>query len=540
MNRPASERPLVRLLRFFFAKYRSAIWTGVFAIICVDLAELALPILLKNIIDAVSSGISQAFMHSTLFFVGLIIACQVACRYLWRMSLATGAMRAGGDLREMFSKQIFEVPYAYFERKKVGDLMTLATSDVENMRMAMGPGVISVIDSFFYCITIPVAMVFLAPILALKVLLPVLCIPVVVVILQKRIAGDSQAVQQQIGKLGTQTQEVMAGVRLAKIYGAESLLEERLNADSAKLNYHQVKLARTQALFGPALEFFLSCGLVILFGMSESVSIGTLVAMQRYLQKLMWPMSAVGMATIYFQKANVSGKELYSFLEEEKVEQVDGVEESTQRVTLPLDPKVPVIEARNLSFRVIQNLSFSVFPSEWLGISGKVASGKSTLFGLLLKFYEPDRGQLFVNGKDIRDWHPIEVRQYFASVLQDPYLFQGSIRSNLDVGDDVTLNEAMEAAHIKGVLVDMRFDEGLGEKGAGLSGGQKQRIAIARALRKRAPVLLLDDPLSSVDLQTANRVLNGLVKSLKNRRKTVLFISHHPEHLVFCDRTIWL
>jgi ATP-binding cassette subfamily B multidrug efflux pump len=533
----ASDQPIGHLLRFFFHRYRKAILTGMAAIIVIDAAELALPLLLKSLIDSVSGGITRDFMQSILLYLCIIIFCQVLCRYLWRVSLAGGAMKAAGDIRELFSKQIFEVSFSFFEKRKVGDLMTLATSDVENMRIAMGPGLISIIDSIFYCSTIPIAMFYLSPTLTVKMLIPILGIPVAVILLQKKISVFSSDVQERIGKLGTQTQETVAGVKLAKIYGAESILEHRLNVHSQALNKTQVKLARAQAGFGPVLEFFLSVSLVTLFGLGANVSIGTLVALQRYLQKLMWPMSAVGLAVVYFQKAKASGSEMYRFLEEENVEQID---ENAESFVFELNPDVPLIQAKNLNFRVIQNLSFEVYRGEWLGIEGRVASGKSTLFSLLLKFYEIDRGQLFVNGRDLKDWKPNEVRQFFASVLQDPYLFQGSIRSNLDVGDDVDLYEAMETAHVRGVIVDQRFDDKLGEKGTGLSGGQKQRIAIARALRKRAPILLLDDPLSSVDLGTAQKVLGGLVKSLKSRKKTVLFVSHHPEHLEFCDRVIRL
>jgi ATP-binding cassette subfamily B multidrug efflux pump len=535
--KPASSQPVSHLLRYFFAHYRAAILTGIAAIIVVDLAELALPILLKRVVDAASGNFTTELMHSTLFYVSLVVLCQVVCRYLWRISLSRGAMRAGADLREMFAKQIFEVTFSFFERRKVGDLMTLATSDVENMRFALGPGLIALIDSFFYCITIPVAMYYLAPDLMLKMLIPVLGIPVTVILLQQKIARFSRNVQERLGQLGTQTQETVAGVRLAKIYGAEDRLEDRLNAHSRSLNKSQVTLSKTQAAFGPFLEFFLSISLIILFGLGSSVSIGTLVAMQRYLQKLMWPMSAVGMAVVYFQKAKASGKEVYQFLEEERVEKI---EEVPTHFSMEITPGVPLVEAKNLNFRVIENLSFQVFPGEWLGIEGRVASGKSTLFSLLLKFYDVPKGQLFVNGRDLTEWKPNEVRHFFASVLQDPYLFQGSVRSNLEVGDDVELYEAMETAHVHGAIVDHRFDERLGEKGTGLSGGQKQRIAIARALRKRAPILLLDDPLSSVDLETSKKVLGALVQSLKSRKKTVMFISHHPEHLEFCDRVIRL
>ncbi len=533
----ASDRALWHLISYFLSRYRAAILTGIAAIIVVDVAELALPWLLKRIIDAAQVGKADDIFHSTLFFIALIVACQVVCRYLWRVSLARGAMSAGADLREMFSKQIFEISFSYFDRKPVGDLMTLATSDVENMRMALGPGFIALVDSFFYCITLPVAMYFTAPTLTLKMLLPVLGIPFAVILMQGRISNFSRRVQEQIGKLGTQTQDMVAGVRLAKVYGVEDRMESRLNDQSHRLNESQVNLSKVQALFGPTLEFFLSCSLVILFSLGGQNSVGTLVAMQRYLQKLMWPMSALGMAVIYFKKAEASGGEFYRFLEEERGE---SLAEKVEKVAIQVKPDVPLIEAKGLTFGVIDHLSFKVFHGEWLGISGKVASGKSTLFSLLLKFYPVERGQLFVNGIDLVDWNAKEVRQYFTSVLQDPYLFQGSVKSNLDVGDDMSLYEAIEAAHIDRSIIEQRFDENLGEKGSGLSGGQKQRVAIARALRKEAPILLLDDPLSSVDLETAQKVLGQLSLKLKERKKTVLFVSHHPEHLEHCDRVISL
>ena len=527
-----------QLLRYFYQHHRAALFTGLIAIVIVDTGELILPILLKKIIDQAPLGITREFLHQGLWYLSLIFVCLVVGRYLWRMSLSRAAMRAGAGLREDFARQIFEISFSYFERKKVGDLMNIATGDVENMRMALGPGLISLIDSLFYCLTIPFAMFALAPSLSLKMLIPVIGIPFAVLYLQDRIAILSKEVQSEIAKLGTQTQELVAGVRLTKIYGTEARMEERLNLQSKRINETQIKLSRAQATFGPGLEFFLSVSLVLLFGLGANVSVGTLVALQRYLQKLMWPMSAVGFAVVYFQKAKSSGEEFYGFLTETKAEKLGSEVSARSLESLPTG--VPLIEARNLQFRVIQNLSFKVFPGEWLGISGAVASGKSTLLGLLLKFYDLPRGQLFVQGRDLNDWNAQELRSIFTSVLQDPYLFQGSVRSNLEVGDELPVLEAMETAHIHSSLILERMDEALGEKGTGLSGGQKQRIAIARALRKKSPVLLLDDPLSSVDLQTAQQVLKNLNASLRPRKKTVLFVSHHPEHLAYCDRVIAL
>jgi ATP-binding cassette subfamily B multidrug efflux pump len=546
----SSQIPVRTLLKFFFKKYQRPILWGVTAIIVVDIAELAQPLLLKRVIDSFDTHSTAAVLPSTLVGIAIIIFLQVVSRYIWRISLSRAAMSAGADFRKSFSEQIFRVPLALYDRRKVGDLMTLATSDVENMRMAVGPGLIALVDSFFYCITIPVAMVLVAPHLTLLMLLPVLGIPVAVIVLQQKISQLSHEVQAQIGRLGTQTQEMVAGVRLAKIYGIENRVEERLNQASHELNQNQVSLAKMQAVFGPTLEFFLSSGLVILFGLSSTVSIGTLVALQRYLQKLMWPMSAVGMAVVYFQKAKASGGEYYRFLEEDRAETITALSSAQLQKEVDAAQGIPLIEAKNLSFAyhsaeagkisVFKNLSFQLQAGEWLGIEGQVASGKSTLLYLLLKFYPVNRGELWVLGKDVNDWRADELRALFSSVLQDPYLFQGSIRYNLNTGEEVELEKALELAEARGKLIQERLDERLGEKGSGLSGGQKQRIAIARALRKNAPLFLLDDPLSSVDLQTAESVLRNLSQELRRRKKTVILVSHHPEHLIFCDRVIQL
>ncbi len=539
----SSERPLLSLLSFFFRKYRLSIFIGTLAIITVDMAEIALPLLLKRIIDAVTAGNERELVGSTLIGLSCIVGIQVVCRYVWRVSLSRSSMMAGADLRERFSNQIFCVPVSLYDRKKVGELMTLATSDVENIRLALGPGVIATIDAIFYCLTLPAAMYFLAPQLALKMLVPVIGIPIAVLVLQKKISLLSSRVQARLGVLGTETQDMIAGVRLGKIFGVERRMEGILNGQSHELNQSQIRLARLQASVAPSLEFFLSVSLVTLFGMGSGVSVGTLVAMQRYLQKLMWPMSAVGMAIVHFQKAKASGREFFQFLEEPKVEQVDTVPAFAGNQEIKTSE--PLIEARNLSFSyqpgkisVIENLSFQLYPGEWLGIEGNVASGKSTLLFLLLKFYEVPRGHLFVLGKDVVDWNAQEIRTLFSSVLQDPYLFQGSIRYNLDVGEEIEFESALNSAEIGTHILEHRLDEVLGEKGSGLSGGQKQRIGIARALRKNAPIFLLDDPLSSVDIQTSQSVLNNLTRELRVRKKTVLFVSHHPEHLEYCDRTI--
>lgn len=537
-----SQSPLRELLFQFFRRYRRQIFLGSLAIVLVDLSELAIPWLLKSVIDAASNGQVANQMNTILWSVLALTVVQVVCRYLWRVTLAQASMRAGADIREAFSDQIFKVPMGLYDRRQVGELMTLATSDVENMRMALGPGLISLIDSLFYCIAIPFAMLWLDPQLSWRVLLPMLLVPLVVVWCQKKLAFLSKQVQEQIGLLSSRTQEAIAGVRVVKVSSAEETVQARLDGMSHELNRRQVNMAGLSAFLAPSLEFFLSLSVVLLFAWGQDLSVGTLVALQRYLQKLMWPMSAIGMAMVYFQKASASGKTYYQFLEEPQAEEI---------VPLPLldDPTVPrlgevILSVRDLDFRYphsdhgLSQIQFELKAGEWLGIRGPIGSGKSTLLSLLLGFYPVEPGKVFLAGKDLSKFKPHDLRQWFSPVLQDPYLFQGSIRTNLEDWEGIPLEDALKWSSIYDPSFERRLDEPMGEKGSGLSGGQKQRLAIARALRKNSPIFLLDDPLSSVDSITAHQVLARLKAELTARGKTVIFVAHREEHLQYCDRLI--
>lgn len=530
----SSERPLGRLLGFFFRKYWASILAGCVTIMIIDVGELILPMILKSLVEAVEAGNPIAPLKQALGWIAGIVFCQVIGRYVWRVTLARSAMSAGADFRSLFSRQIFEVAFGSIERRKVGELMTLATSDVENMRMALGPGIISLTDALFYCITVPIAMVWIAPVRVLWILLPLLLIPVLVIVFHRRIFDQSARVQSLNGELGTLTQEMVAGVRPLKQAGSGPTLSDRIGRKSRELNRRQVGLQALQSSMGPTLEFLLSTSLVLLFASSPGVPIGVLVALQRLVQKLMWPMTAVGMAVIYFQKARASGKDFYRFLEEIRAESLEGSVGHPDGVRWD----GPMLECRSLNHGPIRELSFTIHEGEWIGLKGPVASGKSTLLGLILRFQDPPRGTLFFRGVDVLDWDPPALRKELGSVLQEPYLFQGTIRSNLQTGEELPLLDAISLAGLSGPGVGDRIDEELGEKGMSLSGGQKQRVAIARVLRKPASLFLLDDPLSSVDEVTSRQVLMGLRRVWKDGRKTVLYVSHRPEHLGFCDRWV--
>ncbi len=533
---------LKRQLLYYWKGFSKQIILGASAIVLIDASELWLPVLLRDTVDAFSAGIGSAPQKNLLIKgLFLVVTLQVFGRYLWRVALSKSSMLAGAGLRKEFADQSFRISIPKMEEKKVGELMTLATSDIENMRFALGPAFIAVIDAVFYCISLPIAMFMIAPALAWKVILPVLMIPLVVIILQGRIALQSKKVQEQLGRLGTLTQEMISGIRLIKTYGLKEEINQKLKKESHSLNERMVNMIGTQARLNPSMEFFLSASMVVLFA-TPAFSIGTLVAMQRYLQRLLWPLSASAMAVVYFQKAKSSGDEYYQYVDETDIEA-----KSDDSKTFETSPETPLIEAKNLEFsypagkKIIQNLDLKIFEGEWVGISGPVGSGKSTFLQLLMKFYPVEKGKLFINGQDVtsrsHDW----VRSHFAPVMQDPYLFQGTLLENLSTsGEEQPLSWSMKVSGLHEDEFMKRLDQKIGERGVGLSGGQKQRVAIARALHKNAPILLLDDPLSSVDSVTAEHVLNQMSEEIRKLKKTVIFVSHHDAHLKYCDRVVRL
>lgn len=541
---------LRKLFTDHFRDYWPQLSLGISAIVLVDIAELILPLLIKRVMDGIEKGNYHELIPSTLVGLAIIITIQTFARYLWRMMIVVNSMRKGAALRNALASHLLRVSVPFYDRKKVGELMTLATSDIENMRLALAPAVIMLSDAIFYGVSIPLVMFYLAPDLAWKLILPVVAVPFLVAKVQGRIASISKQVQKWIGELSTSTQDTVAGIRVLRVFGAEPNFQNKLSGLSHELNRHQVQLARYQAAMGPMLEFWMSVSMVILLILSvpASVTVGTVVALQRYIQRLMWPLSAIGLAVTLLQRSKQSGTDYHEVLEVPREESCEESCKESMRLQNELkvssgQKTILVIQNLNFSYgqhpNVIKSMNLTLKHGEWVGFEGGVGSGKSTLVALLQKFYAIERGHIHFLGKDLKDLSAFEVRAALSVVMQDPYLFKGSIRSNLDVGEELSIEEALKLVELEEWIPRVDTLE-IGERGVGLSGGQKQRLAIARALRKPSLLMVFDDALSSVDSVTAQKVLKNLHQYFLSRQKTVLYFSHHPEHLKYCSRRVQL
>ncbi|HEX4924363.1 MAG TPA: ABC transporter ATP-binding protein, partial [Bdellovibrionales bacterium] len=314
-------------------------------------------------------------------------------------------------------------------------------------------------------------------------------------------------------------QEGLIGARVVKSFAIEDTMIERFKKaglENVRLNVH---LARVQTAFGPLLDFSVSLGLVLLLYVGgesvigQTLSLGTFVAFQRYIQKLVWPMAALGLAITHYQKSVASSWRLKEIFEEpEEIPQAGPEGRKLHGRILVNDLTFTYPGAAKPS---LQNINLVIEPGTRVAFMGPVGSGKTTLLSLFAKLYAVPRGRIYIDGIDINDWSAADLREQIGFVAQDVFLFSESIAENVAFGmvrgrEHVESAARLASVHDEIAAFPLGYETKLGERGINVSGGQKQRISIARALVREPPLLILDDALSSVDFHTEERILSGL------------------------------
>jgi ATP-binding cassette subfamily B protein len=548
-------------LREYLWKYRKLVGLGLASLLLVDLLEVLPPILLKEAVDvAVQSRPLELLGYVAAGYLGVALV-QGLGRYGWRMFLIRASMFAGRDLRNRYARHLFRLPSSFYDRTPIGELMSLATSDVEAVRMALGSGLLVFADAVFYFMTVPLAMLWLSPKLALLAFVPLPLIPWLVVRNERAIHRKMEEVQESFGRLSAFAQESLNGVRVVRAFAKEDVFLRRFGDEGRELMRVNLERAKVQAAFGPTLDLAMSLGMVLLLwvggGMllrqdasaAGAITLGTFIAFQRYIQKMVWPMAALGMAINSYQRAASSSNRLKQILATPS----DVREAPVPRLPANFDPHQlewrtdGEIEFRDLRFKfpgaskeALQGISLRIAPGERVAFLGTVGSGKSALLSLLPRLYPVADGMIFVDGVDINEWPLEELRRQVGYVSQDVFLFSETVLENVALGMVDRFDEAVRLASVHedvGRLVS-NAQTRLGERGVNLSGGQRQRLTIARALAKRPPILVLDDALSSVDVHTEEKIL----QSLRSRphRNTEIVSAHRISTIQDADRIVVL
>jgi ATP-binding cassette subfamily B protein len=552
-------------LRQYVWQYRRLMAVGLLALLIVDGLEVIPPLLLKRAVDRiVAGGPARALLWIALGYLGIAILQSVG-RYAWRMYVIRTSTLAARDLRNRFTGHLLGLSASFFDRRRIGDLMSLATSDVEAVRLMIGAGVLLFADALFYFLVVPIVMFQLSPALTLLALLPLPVIPWIVMRNDREIHARFARVQDCLARLSALAQETLAGIRVVKGLATERTQLERFRTLGEEYRQLSLSLARVQTAFGPTLEFTMSLGLTGLLFVGGALlieapagggvlTLGVFVAFQRYIQQMVWPMAAVGISLSYYRRSATSTTRLRRVF----AEQSDVADVPAPRVPAALagkgrGAKTPGrIEFRHLDFAfpgaatpVLQGITLDIQPGERVAFLGAVGAGKSALLSLLPRLYPVGRDMLFIDGMDVNDWPAAELRRQVGYVSQDVFLFSETVVENVAVGlhdwvdradHQATIHEAaaMAAVHDDVLNLVASYDTRLGARGVNLSGGQKQRLTIARALAREPAILVLDDALSSVDVQTEERIL----KALRDRpgRNTEIIAAHRLSTIQDADR----
>ena len=530
---------------------RRQILIGLMTLIIVDVLQLFIPRVIKYAVDDLTSGTVSQFR---LFVYGLeifLIALGIGgFRYVWRYSLLGAARRIEKALRGRLFNHLQTLSASYFSHTKVGDLMAHATNDIEAVRMAMSMGVVFLVDTIILGVLTIFFMIYIHPELTLFAILPMPLITLITLFFSRSIHHRFETVQKAFASLTERVREAIAGIRVIKAYVLEEREREKLSHLSQDYIRKNLDVVKVWGMFFPIILFFsnLSMAIVLYAGgrltILQSISTGDFVAFMSYLGMLAWPMMALGWAVNMIQRGGASMERLNRILAEApEIFDASGVVR-----TRPLNGS---IELRGLSFSarnggnpLLRDIHLTIKAGERMVVVGRTGSGKTILCNLVARVLESSKGHLFFDGVEIHEI-PLDVlRRSVGYVPQDTFLFSDTIRENIAFGKlDASDKEIEEAARLAQIYDEvMGFPGGMntmvGEKGITLSGGQRQRIAIARAILMDPPIFILDDALSSVDIQTEERILEGLERFIKG--KTSILITHRIAPLRRADRIVVL
>jgi ATP-binding cassette subfamily B protein len=513
---------------------------------------MALPWLIKGGIDTVlqNRGAGESLLKYPLLILAAA-SLQGFFRYCWRININGLSRRSEADLRDHVFAHLQRLPLSYFQHTKTGDLMSRLTNDIQAVRELLGFGTLAIVDALVVIVFSVSMMIAMDPWLTLWSMCAMPLISLAVRVFGRRIFRWSRQTQEQLSDMSAFVQENLAGMRVVQAYAQEQNQIEAFRKLSMEQRRKTMWLATMWGIFWPLIQVLsgIAAAIVLWLGGRQvllgTMTLGEYVAFNGYLAMLAWPLMAVGYVVNSYQRGIAALSRLGEVLDVPPAPRFD------RGGLAPVGALKGDIEIRNLTFAyegstvpALREISFSVPAGKTCGIVGATGSGKSTLINLLLRLYDPPRGTVLIDATDINRLPLERIVSGIGLVSQDVFLFSGTIRENIQFGGSNGANaKTEEAARIAQLLATIesfseRFDTIVGERGVRLSGGQKQRTALARAIIKNPPILILDDAFSSVDVETEEEILKDLRQFMRGR--TTLLISHRVSTVRGADMIIYL
>jgi ATP-binding cassette subfamily B protein len=542
----------LHLIKPYFSENRYLIISGLICLIAVDILQLIIPRIIKWAVDDLTlfnldlTGLSSY----ALYIVGIAVMIGLF-RYGWRRCLIGTSRRAEEGLRNILFAHIQTLSASYFDRVKTGDLMAHATNDIQHVRMAIGMGMVALTDAIVLGTAAICFMLYINKLLTLIVLIPMPLVVLGARFFSKKMHRLYGEVQKTFADLTEAVRERFAGIRIIKAYNRERDESLKLEAISSDYIDKNLRLVRITGSFFPMMLLFSNLSLAILLYLGGRQTIlltitpGDFVAFISYIGLLTWPMMAMGWVINLIQRGRASLDRIDRILQTRP----DIVDMPGARSLTGLSDNITF---ENVSFAykhrnlpALNEINITLDKAKTLGVVGPPGSGKTTLISLIPRLFDVSSGRISIDNIDISQVRVYDLRSLISFMPQEPFLFAGTIRENILFGNNNKINDsALITATKKASLYDAiklfhdGFETVIGEKGVILSGGQKQRIALARVMLKEAPVLIFDDPISQVDVETGNDIINS-IRSMAGE-KTIIIVSHRLCAVRFADQIIAL
>ncbi len=539
-------------LNKYLLRYKKDLTLGVMCVVASNFCTITAPQFVGKAIDAMTDkSVPNGVLKNVL--LGLLFSALAGFfLFLVRQFIIVVSRKIEFDLKNDFYAHLQTLSYTFFKQNSTGDLMSRATNDLNAVRNYLGPGIMYSLNTLFRLVFALSAMIAVSAELTFFALLPAPLLSYLVYRIGKDIHDKSQVLQERYAALTTKVQENLAGIRVVKAYTRE----ESEMAEFEKLNnayYEQnLKLARLQSWFYPSMSGLLGVSVVLIVWaggakvIAGDITVGQVAQFLIYIVSLAWPLIAIGWVTNLVQRAAASQ------------ERIDAVMNSVPEIADAPDVDRRIkeiqgeIEFRNVSFAypsqperlILNNVSFVVPKGARFAIVGATGSGKSTLVNLIPRLLDATSGEIFIDGRPIRQIPLSVLRENISFVPQDYFLFSDTLAQNIAFGiKDAVQDDIAAAAHAAAIYDDItsfpqQFETMIGERGITLSGGQKQRVSIARALIRKPKILVLDDSLSAVDTKTEDAILKNL--AALPAETTVILISHRISTVKNCDQIIVL
>ncbi|MCH8558322.1 MAG: ABC transporter ATP-binding protein/permease [Balneolia bacterium] len=547
-------KELLKLNRYFY-KYKGTIILGVLFLVAANAFLVWIPILIRETIDSVeeyyedTGELSQsvweillspeagAMLLTNSAYLMLAVVIYGVLLYATRQTLIVTSRKIEFDLRNEIFDKIQRLPQSFYAANKTGDVYVRATEDIQRVREYFGPAFMYTIQTISRSAIIITIMVMVSPTLTLWALLPLPVLSVFAYWVSGFIHRRSNEIQEQYAELAGRANEAFSSIRLIKAYSREDYEADRFMKESEVYRKKKLRLDIVESLFHPMLSLLIGVSIVLVIWqggimvIDGIITVGNIAEFIIYVTYLTWPVASLGYTINLIQRSAASQERIAKMMRTpDEINDDDGT-------NFDITNLKGEIEFDNVSFLypgsdtpAIDRVSFRIKAGQTAAIVGKTGSGKTTLVNLIPRLFDPSAGTIRIDGTNIKQIPLGLLRKSIGFVPQDTFLFSDTIRENISFGvEEVTQEQIDEAAEQAQVLdnineFDKKFDTVLGERGITLSGGQKQRTSIARALIRKAPIVILDDSLSAVDTKTEYAILQHLRKELS--QQTSIIISH--------------